>query len=71
MTEKWMQLSEISPHHTTPAMRQYLQAKMESADTLLFFRMGDFYELFFEDALEAASLLNLALTSRDGAEKER
>ncbi|NLN92093.1 MAG: DNA mismatch repair protein MutS [Candidatus Hydrogenedens sp.] len=71
MTDKWIRLSEISPHHTTPAMRQYLQAKMECEGSLLFFRMGDFYELFFEDAVEAAEILNLALTSRDGPDKER
>ncbi len=51
-------------------LRQYLEAKAESGDSLLFFRMGDFYELFFEDALEAAELLGLTLTSRDGSEKE-
>lgn len=52
-------------------VRQFLQAKAEAGDSLLFFRMGDFYELFFEDALEAAELLGLTLTSRDGTEKDR
>ena len=71
MTDKWLHISDISPHRTTPMMRQLLQAKAECGDSLLFFRMGDFYEVFLDDALEVAELLNLALTSRDGAEKEK
>ncbi|MBI1904016.1 MAG: DNA mismatch repair protein MutS [Planctomycetia bacterium] len=50
---------------TTPMMRQYQEAKKACPDALLLFRMGDFYELFFEDARKAASMLGLALTSRD------
>ncbi len=49
----------------TPAMRQYRQAKNTYPDALLFFRMGDFYELFFEDAVVAAKELQLTLTARD------
>jgi len=71
MTDKWLHISDISPHHTTPMMRQLLQAKSECGDSLLFFRMGDFYEVFLDDALEVAGLLNLALTSRDGTDKEK
>ncbi|MEC9091981.1 MAG: DNA mismatch repair protein MutS [Planctomycetota bacterium] len=52
----------------TPMMRQYHEAKQTCGDALLFFRMGDFYELFFEDAKTAASLLGLTLTSRDKGE---
>src|SRR4029450_968347 len=48
----------------TPAMRQYLDAKQQYRDAILFFRMGDFYEMFFEDALVAARALELTLTSR-------
>ena len=48
----------------TPAMRQYLDAKHAHPDTLLLFRMGDFYELFYEDAVTAARELDLTLTSR-------
>ena len=48
----------------TPVMQQYLRIKAEHPDTLLFYRMGDFYELFFEDARRAAELLDIALTSR-------
>jgi DNA mismatch repair protein MutS len=48
----------------TPLMRQYFQAKADHANTLLFFRMGDFYELFYEDARKAARLLGITLTQR-------
>lgn len=48
----------------TPVMRQYLGFKSQYPDTLLFFRMGDFYELFYDDAVRAARLLDIALTSR-------
>jgi DNA mismatch repair protein MutS len=48
----------------TPAMRQYLDAKQQYRDAILFFRMGDFYEMFYEDALLAARALELTLTSR-------
>jgi len=48
----------------TPMMRQYLGMKAENPDRLLFYRMGDFYELFFEDARKASQLLNITLTHR-------
>jgi DNA mismatch repair protein MutS len=50
--------------NVTPAMRQYLDAKQQYRDAILFFRMGDFYEMFYEDALTAARALDLTLTSR-------
>ena len=46
-------------------MDQFMEIKSEHPDTILFFRMGDFYELFYEDAEEASEVLGLALTSRD------
>jgi DNA mismatch repair protein MutS len=49
----------------TPLMRQYLAAKRQHPDALLFFRLGDFYELFFDDAKTASRELQLTLTSRD------
>ena len=54
------------PHSSTatPAMRQYLEAKQRYRDAILFFRMGDFYEMFYEDALVAARALELTLMSR-------
>ncbi|MBV9621078.1 MAG: DNA mismatch repair protein MutS [Gammaproteobacteria bacterium] len=48
----------------TPVMQQYLRIKSQHPDTLLFYRMGDFYELFYEDARRAAALLDITLTAR-------
>ena len=48
----------------TPLMQQYYDIKVEYPDTLLFFQVGDFYELFFDDAKTAASFLGIALTTR-------
>ncbi len=48
----------------TPMMQQYLKVKAEHKDELLFYRMGDFYELFFTDAEKAAKLLDITLTAR-------
>src|ERR1700677_4514527 len=48
----------------TPMMQQYLRIKGEHPDVLLFYRMGDFYELFYEDARRAAALLDITLTAR-------
>ena len=53
-----------SPAGATPVMAQYLEIKAANADSLLFFRMGDFYELFFEDAAIASRVLGIALTKR-------
>jgi DNA mismatch repair protein MutS len=53
-----------APASVTPAMRQYLDAKQQHRDAILMFRMGDFYEIFYEDALVAARALELTLTSR-------
>jgi len=55
--------TQQSPQHT-PVMQQFLGFKAEYPDMLLFFRMGDFYELFFDDAKKAARLLNITLTKR-------
>ncbi|HSM29842.1 MAG TPA: DNA mismatch repair protein MutS, partial [Woeseiaceae bacterium] len=55
--------AEVSPAHT-PMMRQYLAIKAEHPDMLVFYRMGDFYELFYDDAKRAAELLDITLTSR-------
>lgn len=50
----------------TPMMKQYCQIKAQQPDAILFFRLGDFYEMFFEDAQTAARELKIALTARDG-----
>jgi DNA mismatch repair protein MutS len=54
----------MSAAAATPAMRQYLDAKQQYRDAILLFRMGDFYEMFYEDALVAARALDITLTSR-------
>lgn len=49
----------------TPAMKQYMELKSRYQDSILFFRMGDFYEMFFEDAVIASKILEITLTSRN------
>ena len=49
----------------TPMMQQFMEAKAQEPDALLFFRMGDFYEMFYEDAIVGAEVLEIALTTRD------
>ena len=55
----------------SPMMRQYMQIKSENPDSLLFFRLGDFYEMFFDDARLASEELDLTLTGRDCGLEER
>ena len=57
-------MTEQEEHKHTPMMQQYARIKSEHPNTLLFYRMGDFYELFFEDAQKASQLLDITLTSR-------
>jgi DNA mismatch repair protein MutS len=54
----------------TPLMRQYREIKLAYKEAILFFRVGDFYEMFYEDAEEASRLLSIALTSRDKAKAD-
>ena len=63
-TQKTRQTGGTSADTLTPAMRQYAEQKAEAPEALLLFRMGDFYELFYEDAQTAARVLGLTLTSR-------
>lgn len=55
----------------TPMMQQYLKVKEEYGDAIVFFRLGDFYEMFFDDALTASRELEITLTGRDCGQKER
>lgn len=55
----------------TPMIQQYLKIKADYQDAFLFFRLGDFYEMFFQDALKASQELEITLTSRDGGGDER
>ncbi|MEN8140109.1 MAG: DNA mismatch repair protein MutS [Thermodesulfobacteriota bacterium] len=54
----------------TPMMRQYLEIKEEHPDAILFYRLGDFYEMFFEDAVTASKVLGITLTSRNAKDDE-
>ena len=55
----------------SPAMRQYLEIKKQNSDAFLFYRMGDFYEMFFDDAINASKLLDITLTGKDCGMDER
>jgi DNA mismatch repair protein MutS len=63
-----MSISSQNPQSPTPMMQQYLRIKAAHPDMLLFYRMGDFYELFFDDARKAARLLDITLTARGQSE---
>ncbi|HHX36929.1 MAG TPA: DNA mismatch repair protein MutS, partial [Clostridiaceae bacterium] len=67
--KKWT--DQIDREQLTPMMRQYVEQKELWPDCLLFFRLGDFYELFFDDAIIASEALEITLTSRDCGLKER
>ncbi len=58
------------PLKMTPMLRQYLEIKEQHPGTILFYRMGDFYEMFFDDAVVAARVLGITLTSRSGKDEE-
>ncbi len=62
---------KIDKNQYTPMMRQYLEIKENYQDSLVFFRLGDFYEMFFNDALIASKELEIVLTGRDAGAKER
>ena len=62
---------QIMADNFTPMMQQYLEVKRQHQDELLFYRLGDFYEMFFEDAITASRELNLTLTGRAGGSPDR
>ncbi len=63
--------SEVDREKISPMMRQYLEIKDKYEDTIIFFRLGDFYEMFFEDAITASHELELTLTGRNAGLEER
>ena len=63
-------LEKIMRSEQTPMMEQYLRIKADYPDTILFYRLGDFYEMFFDDAIEAAKLLEITLTTRNKNDPE-
>ena len=70
MTDIQPNSSSVELESHTPMMRQYLAIKAQHPDMLVFYRMGDFYELFHEDAEKAARLLGITLTKRGSSNGE-
>lgn len=66
-----MEFKDIDRNQYTPMMQQYLDIKKDYVDSLVFFRLGDFYEMFFNDAYIASKELELCLTGKDAGAKER
>ena len=66
-----MKLSEVDINKVSPMMRHYIELKQEYKDEVLFYRLGDFYEMFFEDAEEVSHTLELTLTGRNAGLDER
>lgn len=66
-----MDYKDIDREQYTPMMQQYLDIKMNYLDCIMFFRLGDFYEMFFNDALVASRELEITLTGKDAGAKER
>ncbi len=66
-----MKLNEVNVDELSPMMREYVKTKKEYTDVLLFYRLGDFYELFFEDAIVASHELELTLTGKNAGLSER
>lgn len=62
---------EVDINKVTPMMRQYLEIKDQNKDVILFFRLGDFYEMFFEDAIKVSRELELTLTGKNAGLEER
>lgn len=66
-----MKISEVDISKLSPMMKQYIEIKKENMDVILFFRLGDFYEMFFEDAYTASRELELTLTGKSAGLEER
>ena len=66
-----MRMADVDITKVSPMMKQYIDVKNENLDTVIFFRVGDFYEMFFEDAKTASRELDLTLTGKECGMKER
>lgn len=66
-----MKRSEVDKSKISPMMKQYLEIKEENEDVILFFRLGDFYEMFFEDAINVSKELELTLTGKNAGLEEK
>jgi len=66
-----MKYNDIAKENFSPMIQQYIEVKEKYDDTILFYRVGDFYEMFFEDAYIASRVLEIQLTGKDASYKER
>ena len=66
-----MKMEEVNKSKLSPAIKQYIEIKENYSDAFLFFRLGDFYEMFFEDATKCSHILELTLTSKNAGLEER
>lgn len=66
-----MKIADINIDDLTPMMRQYVDIKLKNPDKIIFFRLGEFYEMFFEDAILASQTLEIALTGKSAGLSER
>ena len=66
-----MTRSEVDKNKVSPMMRQYLETKKDYEDVILFYRIGDFYEMFFEDAINVSRDLELTLTGKNAGVDEK
>ena len=66
-----MTLDSVDINKVTPMMRQYIETKKQNKDIIIFYRLGDFYEMFFEDAITASHELELTLTGKNAGLEER
>ncbi len=66
-----MKLENVNINNVTPMMKQYMEIKLENKEIILFYRLGDFYEMFFEDALTCSKELELTLTGKSAGLEER
>ena len=66
-----MKRSEVDRNKLSPMMQQYMEIKDKCEDSIIFFRLGDFYEMFFEDAILASRVLELTLTGKQAGLEER
>jgi DNA mismatch repair protein MutS len=69
--KRWVWVTEEIMAHYTPMIQQYLAIKETVPDAFLFFRLGDFYEMFFDDAVKASRELGITLTGREGGAEEK
>ncbi|MDO5015803.1 MAG: DNA mismatch repair protein MutS [Eubacteriales bacterium] len=70
-TDSYLRYADLEVEALTPMMQQYLEIKQSWPDCILFFRLGDFYEMFFDDALDGAKILNIALTQRECGQERK